>query len=296
MTRNPKSPRARPNTRKGAPISRKDAKTQSVRSPSVSKGSLVARASVNQFPPTLGDVDVHLFGEGKHERIYEKLGAHVITHEGKRGTAFAVWAPNAAQVSVVGNFNGWDGKENRMRRLSDSGVWEVFIPGLCDRELYKYEIKHGRRKFLKADPYAFMMEVPPDTSSIVFKSRYKFRDRAWITKRKKRQAWREPLAIYEVHLGSWRRIPEENNRPLTYREIAPLLGEYVIENGFTHVEFLPLKEHPYGPSWGYQVSAYYAPSARYGTPDQLRFLIDYLHQRGIVVIMDWVPAHFPQAA
>src|SRR6266567_46556 len=165
MTRNPKGPRASPAVKIGVPILRKDARTQSVRSASVSRGNLVARASVNQFPPTLGDIDLHLFGEGRHERIYEKLGAHVITHEGKRGVAFAVWAPNAAQVSVVGNFNGWDGKENRMRRLSDSGVWEVFIPGLRDRELYKYEIKHGRRKFLKADPYAFMMEVPPDTSS-----------------------------------------------------------------------------------------------------------------------------------
>src|SRR5881396_123692 len=244
----------------------------------------------------LGELDLHLFGEGKHDRIYEKLGAHVLTHEGRRGVAFAVWAPSANQVSVVGNFNGWNGANHPMRQLGNSGVWELFIPGLKSGELYKYEIKHGRRKFLKADPYAFMMEVPPDTSSIVFKSRYKFRDRAWITKRKKRQAWREPLAIYEVHLGSWRRIPEENNRSLGYREIAPLLADYVIANGFTHVEFMPLKEHPYGPSWGYQVSAYYAPSARYGTPDDLRFLIDHLHQRGIGVIMDWVPAHFPKDA
>ena len=244
----------------------------------------------------LGELDLHLFGEGKHDRIYEKLGAHVLTHEGRRGVAFAVWAPSANQVRVVGNFNGWNGANHPMRQLGNSGVWELFIPGLKSGELYKYEIKHGRRKFLKADPYAFMMEVPPDTSSIVFKSRYEFRDRAWITKRKKRQAWREPLAIYEVHLGSWRRIPEENNRSLGYREIAPLLADYVIANGFTHVEFLPLKEHPYGPSWGYQVSAYYAPSSRYGTPDDFRFLVDHLHKAGIGVIMDWVPAHFPKDA
>src|SRR5438034_4134851 len=185
------------------------------------------------FAPTFGELDLHLLGEGKHVRIYEKLGAHVMTHEGRRGVAFAVWAPSANQVSVVGNFNGWKGANHPMRRLGNSGVWELFIPGLKAGELYKYEIKHGRRKFLKADPYAFMMEMPPDTSSIVFKSRYKFRDRAWITKRKKRQAWREPLAIYEVHLGSWRRIPEENNRSLGYREIAPLLADYVIANGFT---------------------------------------------------------------
>ena len=250
----------------------------------------------HDFSPTLGELDLHLFGEGKHDRIYEKLGAHVLTHGGRRGVAFAVWAPSANQVSVVGDFNGWKGENHRMRRLGKSGVWELFIPGLKAGELYKYEIKHGRRKFLKADPYAFMMEVPPDTSSIVFKSKYKFRDRVWITKRKKRQAWREPLSIYEVHLGSWRRVPDESNRSLTYREIAPLLADYVIANGFTHVEFMPLKEHPYGPSWGYQVSAYYAPSARYGTPDDLRFLINHLHQRGIGVIMDWVPAHFPKDA
>ena len=183
-----------------------------------------------------------------------------------------------------------------MRLLGSSGVWELFVPGLGAGELYKYEIKPGRRKFLKADPYAFMMQVPPETSSITFKSNYKFQDRAWMTRRQKRRAWREPLSIYEVHLGSWRRITEEDNRPLTYREMAPLLADYAVENGFTHVEFLPLKEHPYGPSWGYQVSAYYAASSRYGTPDDLRFLIDHLHQRGVGVIMDWVPAHFPKDA
>ena len=278
----------------GSAISRKSAKTPSVRSPRVSKGQ--SRESQNDFAPTLGELDLHLFGEGRHERIYEKLGAHLITHEGKRGVAFAVWAPNARSVSVVGNFNGWDGASHRMRSLGSSGVWELFVPGLREGELYKYEVKNGRRKFLKADPYGFMMEVPPATSSIVFKSKYKFGDRAWMTRRKKRQAWREPLSIYEVHFGSWRRITEEGNRPLTYREVAPLLADYARENGFTHVEFLPLKEHPYGPSWGYQVSAYFAPSARYGTPDDFRFLVDYLHKAGIGVIMDWVPAHFPKDA
>jgi 1,4-alpha-glucan branching enzyme len=274
----------------------KGAKTHGVRSPRVSKGNDPAYSTASAFPPILGEIDLHLFGEGRHERIYEKLGAHVITHEGKRGVAFAVWAPNAKSVSVVGNFNAWNGSDHAMRRLGDSGVWELFIPGLKAGELYKYEIKHGRQTFLKADPYASMMEVPPETSSIVFKSNYKFRDRAWMAKRKKRQAWREPLAIYEVHFGSWRRITEEDNRPLTYGEMAPLLSDYAIKNGFTHVEFLPLKEHPYGPSWGYQVSAYYAASARYGTPDDLRFLIDHLHQSGLGVIMDWVPAHFPKDA
>jgi 1,4-alpha-glucan branching enzyme len=275
--------------------SRKGAKMQNVRSPRVSKGNAVSTPP-NQFPPTLGELDLHLFGEGKHERIYEKLGAHLITHEGRPGVAFAVWAPNAKSVSVVGNFNEWNGEKHQMRLLGSSGVWELFVPGLGAGELYKYEIKHGRRKFLKADPYAFMMQVPSETSSITFKPNYKFHDRAWMMRRQKRRAWREPLSIYEVHFGSWRRIPADDNRPLTYREMAPLLADYTIENGFTHVEFLPLKEHPYGPSWGYQVSAYYAASSRYGTPDDLRFLIDHLHQSGIGVIMDWVPAHFPKDA
>jgi 1,4-alpha-glucan branching enzyme len=275
--------------------SRKGAKMQNVRSPRVSKGNAVSTPP-NQFPPTLGELDLHLFGEGKHERIYEKLGAHLITHEGRPGVAFAVWAPNAKSVSVVGNFNEWNGEKHQMRLLGSSGVWELFVPGLGAGELYKYEIKHGRRKFLKADPYAFMMQVPSETSSITFKPNYKFHDRVWMMRRQKRRAWREPLSIYEVHFGSWRRIPAEENRPLTYREMAPLLADYAVENGFTHVEFLPLKEHPYGPSWGYQVSAYYAASSRYGTPDDLRFLIDHLHQSGIGVIMDWVPAHFPKDA
>ena len=263
--------------------SRKGAKAQSQKPPS-------------EFSPMLGELDLHLFGEGRHERIYEKLGAHLITHEGQHGVAFAVWAPNAKSVTVVGNFNEWNGAKHKMRLLGSSGVWELFVPGLGAGELYKYEIKHGRRKFLKADPYAFMMQVPPETSSITFKPNYKFRDRAWMTRRKKRRAWREPLSIYEVHFGSWRRIPAEDNRPLTYREMAPLLADYAVENRFTHVEFLPLKEHPYGPSWGYQVSAYYAATSRYGTPDDLRFLIDHLHQSGVGVIMDWVPAHFPKDA
>jgi 1,4-alpha-glucan branching enzyme len=279
--------------------SRKGAKAQSAPKPArVAKRSAdsLTPKSPRDFSPTLGELDLHLFGEGRHEHIYEKLGAHVLTHEGKRGIGFAVWAPNAKSVSVVGDFNEWDGARHRMRSLGSSGVWELFIPGLRQGALYKYEIKSGRQKFLKADPYALTMEVPPRTSSIVFKSTYKFGDRAWMTLRKKRQAWREPLSIYEVHFGSWRRIMEDNNRPLTYREMAPLLADYAIKNGFTHVEFLPLKEHPYGPSWGYQVSAYFAPSSRYGTPDDFRFLVDYLHQKGLGVIMDWVPAHFPKDA
>jgi 1,4-alpha-glucan branching enzyme len=260
---------------------RKDAKTQS---------------AAKRFTPTLGDIDLHLFGEGKHERIYEQLGAHCRTHDGKRGVSFAVWAPAADQVSVVGNFNDWNVAKHPMRQLGSSGVWETFVPGLRGGELYKYAITTAGEESFKADPYALMMEVPPNTSSIVYQSKYKFSDRVWIKNRAKRRAWREPFSVYEVHLGSWRRVTEEESRPLTYREMAPLLADYVTQKGFTHVEFLPLKEHPYGPSWGYQVSAYYAPSARYGTPDDFRFLIDHLHKCGIGVIMDWVPAHFPKDA
>lgn len=249
------------------------------------------------FSPTLGEVDLYLFGEGRHEQIYEKLGAHVITHEGVEGVSFAVWAPNAERVSLVGDFNAWDGTQHPMRPLGDSGVWEIFIPKLKAGELYKYEIKpRGWPSFLKADPYAFYAEVPPNTSSVVYQSKYRFRDETWMKKRASREHFRQPLSIYEVHFGSWRRRVEEDNRPFSYREMAPALADYVLETGFTHVQFLPLKEHPYGPSWGYQVSNYYAPSARYGTPDDLRYLIDYLHQRDIGVIMDWVPAHFPKDA
>ena len=249
------------------------------------------------FPPSIGEIDLHLFGEGKHEKVYEKLGAHVRQVGRVPGVAFAVWAPNAAGVSVVGDFNQWDGRFNQMRMLGGSGVWELFIPELAPLSLYKYEI-HAKRglPFLKADPYAQYTEIPPNTSSIVYESTFKFRDSKWMKQRAGREHFREPLSIYEVHFGSWRRKIEEENRPFSYREMAQALSDYVLEMGFTHVEFLPLKEHPYGPSWGYQISNYYAPSARYGPPDDLRFLIDYLHERGIGVIMDWVPAHFPKDA
>ncbi len=249
------------------------------------------------FPPTIGELDLHLFGEGRHEEVYEKLGAHVTRIGNVKGVAFAVWAPQAGGVSVVGDFNNWDGRFHQMRLLGGSGVWELFIPGLPEGALYKFEIRPNRGlPFLKADPYGVLAEVPPDTSSIVYKSRHRFRDSKWMKERAKREHFRQPLSIYEVHFGSWRRKTEEENRPFSYREMAESLANYVEEMGFTHVEFLPLKEHPYGPSWGYQVSYYYAPSARYGTPDEFRYLIDYLHQRNIGVIMDWVPAHFPKDA
>jgi 1,4-alpha-glucan branching enzyme len=288
--------------KRSAKPSRSPASTAGKRHPGAKRSSPKSKASPSadipvSFSLILGELDLHLFGEGRHERIYEKLGAHPIIQEGVKGVSFAVWAPTARRVNVVGNFNGWDGKQHPMRPLGDSGVWETFIPELQAGELYKYEIKApGGPRFLKADPYAFYAEVPPATSSIVFESKYRFRDSRWLKKRAGREHFRQPLSIYEVHLGSWRRKVEEANRSFSYREMAQALAEYVLETGFTHVEFLPLKEHPYGPSWGYQVSNYYAPSARYGNPDDFRYLVDYLHQRGVGVIMDWVPAHFPRDA
>jgi 1,4-alpha-glucan branching enzyme len=249
------------------------------------------------FMPTLGNFDEHLFGEGRHWKLYEKLGAHVRRLGPIEGVSFAVWAPNADGVSVVGDFNKWDGRLHQMRRLGSSGVWEIFVPDLGTGAVYKYEIhRHGALPFLKADPYARYTEVPPATSSIVFESKYEFNDSAWMERRSREDHLRSPLLIYEVHLGSWRRIPEENNRSLTYRETAPALADYCVRLGFTHVEFLPLKGHPYEPSWGYQVANYYAPTSRFGDPDEFRLLVDHLHRRGIGVIMDWVPAHFPKDA
>ncbi|HEX8355299.1 MAG TPA: 1,4-alpha-glucan branching protein GlgB [Pyrinomonadaceae bacterium] len=247
------------------------------------------------FMPTLDSLDEHLFGEGRHWNLYEKLGAHVRDLGGARGVSFAVWAPNADGVSVVGDFNNWDGRLHQMRRLGISGVWEIFIPDIGPGALYKYEIhRRGGLPFLKADPYALFAEVPPATSSVVFAPGYQFTDHEWMERRAGEDHLRRPLNIYEVHLGSWRRIVEDGNRPLTYRETAPALADYCERMGFTHVEFLPLKGHPYGGSWGYQVANYYAPTARFGDPDDFRFLVDYLHGRRIGVIMDWVPAHFPK--
>ncbi len=260
-------------------------------------GRVIAFRDPYSFLPTLGDLDLHLFAEGRHEAIYEKLGSHVLKIGKDTGVSFAVWAPHAEGVSVVGSFNNWRAAPHQMRRLGGSGVWELFIPELAPGSLYKYEIRApGLPPFLKSDPYAFYMEVPPNTSSIVYQPTYRFRDQKWLLQRESREHFRLPLSIYELHFGSWRRFLEDDNRPFQYREMAPVLADYVREMGFTHVEFLPLKEHPYGPSWGYQVGSYYAASARYGTPDDLRYLIDYLHQKGIGVIMDWVPAHFPRDA
>ncbi|MEA2320998.1 MAG: 1,4-alpha-glucan branching enzyme [Solirubrobacteraceae bacterium] len=247
------------------------------------------------FLPTLGEVDLYLAGEGRHEELYEKLGAHVRDIDGAHGVAFAVWAPSARSVSVVGDFNSWDGRLHPMRSLGPTGIWELFVPGVEEGHRYKFEIRaQDGSLLLRADPYAFAAEVPPETSSVVHHPRHEWRDGAWMSERSDGPPLREPVSIYEVHLGSWRRKPEEDNRSLTYLELADELGDYVAELGFTHVEFMPVMAHPFSGSWGYQVTSYFAPTPVFGSPDDLREFIDRLHQRGIGVILDWVPAHFPR--
>jgi 1,4-alpha-glucan branching enzyme len=249
-----------------------------------------------RFPPILGELDIHLIREGTHLRLDEKLGAHPCRNEGVEGVQFAVWAPNAERVSVVGDFNGWDGRCHSMRLRHDAGVWELFIPGLESGTLYKYEIMaHGGILLpLKADPCGEWAEVPPRTASRVCPPDTRpWVDQAWMEGRARRNERGAPISIYEVHLGSWRRVPEDGNRPLTYLELADQLVAYVVEMGFTHVELMPVHEHPFGGSWGYQPVGLFAPTARYGTPDEFRALIERLHQAGIGVIIDWVAGHFP---
>ncbi len=248
-----------------------------------------------RFLPSIGDIDVYLISEGTHRCLWQALGAHPRQLDGVEGVGFTVWAPNAQGVSIVGDFCRWDDRRLPMRRLGASGVFELFVPGISAGALYKYRIVGPAGELrLKADPFARAMELPPSTASRVTASSYQWGDGEWMANRPKRDLARSPMSIYEVHLGSWARVTEEGNRPLTYREIAPKLIEHLRRNGFTHVEFLPLAEHPFTGSWGYQVSAYFAPTARYGTPDDLRYLIDECHRAGIGVIMDWVPAHFPK--
>jgi 1,4-alpha-glucan branching enzyme len=245
--------------------------------------------------PTLGEVDLYLIGEGRHEKLWEVLGAHHRTHEGVTGTAFAVWAPGARAVRVVGDFNLWDGRVHPMRTMGSSGVWELFVPGVEPGARYKYEVvgADGRLR-LKADPMAQLAETPPGTASIVTVSQHEWRDDEWMRHRATTDNVNARMSTYELHLGSWRHNVEEGDRPLTYLELAEQLPEYVADLGFTHVEMMPVAEHPFGGSWGYQVSSYYAPTSRYGSPDDFRVLVDALHQRGIGVIVDWVPAHFPK--
>jgi 1,4-alpha-glucan branching enzyme len=243
----------------------------------------------------LGDQDLYLFNEGSHLRLYEKLGSQPGAVEGVEGTHFGVWAPNAASISVVGDFNGWERERNPLRHRADSGIWEAFVPGVGRGARYKYHVvsRIGGYTADKADPFAFHAEVPPQTASTVWSLDYEWMDEEWMNYRHGCNALEAPMAIYEVHLGSWRRNGDAEDRLLGYRELAPSLADYVHEMGFTHVEFLPLMEHPFYGSWGYQTTGYFAPSSRYGTPQDLMYLIDQLHQRGIGVILDWVPSHFP---
>ncbi len=263
------------------------------------------------FLPTLGDIDLHLIGEGRHLRLYDKLGARPLTIDGVEGVAFAVWAPLARRISVVGDFNAWDGRRHAMRRLGVSGVFELFVPGVVAGAAYKFEIVGpDGAAFLKLDPLARRTELRPDTAGLVEpETNYVFRDDAWLRARADENAQRRPLSIYEVHLGGFRRVPEERGhgaidlpggghtgRWLSYRELAVSLVEHVRRCGFTHVELMPITEYPFDGSWGYQVTGYFAPTSRYGSPDDLRFLVDELHRAGIGVILDWVPAHFPRDA
>ncbi|MEP6777979.1 MAG: alpha-amylase family glycosyl hydrolase, partial [Chthoniobacterales bacterium] len=263
-----------------------------------SDGSDVIIHDPYRYGPIMGDVDVHLFAEGNHLDLYEKFGAHLRRLGEVDGVYFAVWAPNAHRVSVVGDFNRWDGRTNPMRRLLGSGVWELFVPGVTEGTHYKLEIRTpGGALLLKADPFAFFSQWGKETSSMVFDlSRYQWGDDTWMEKRRTMDSQKSALSIYEVHLGSWRRNATDGGRFYSYIELADVLLPYVLEMGYTHIELMPVAEHPFEGSWGYQVTNYYAPTSRFGNPDEFRHFIDRCHQAGIGVIMDWVPAHFPKDA
>ncbi len=245
--------------------------------------------------PTLGPTDLHLLAEGRDRYLYRHLGAHPRRHQGVDGTAFAVWAPNARGVRLVGDFNGWDSPTLPMRNLGASGFWELFVPGVGPGALYKYWVVHadGTATY-KADPCGQAMELPPRTASVVYQSSFQWSDQEWLGARDAGDPLKHPISVYEVHLGSWRRGGDGDGGSLSYLQLADQLSDYCADMGFTHVEFMPIAEHPFGGSWGYQVSGYFSPTARFGSPDDLRRLIDRLHQRGIGVLLDWVPGHFPR--
>ena len=251
--------------------------------------------SVHYDVSLLTDDDIYLFNEGRHFRLHEKLGAHPLKKEGIEGTYFALWAPDAEKVCVMGDFNGWDKNSHSLQPRAQSGIWEGFIPGVTKGAPYKYRItsRFSGYQADKADPFAVFCEVPPNTASIVWDLDYTWGDSEWMAKRAEFNGSDSPMAIYEMHLGSWMWVPVEENRPLTYREIAPKLAEYMQKMNFTHVEFLPVMEHPYYGSWGYQTLGFFAPTSRYGSPQDFMYLVDYLHQHDIGVILDWVPSHFP---
>ena len=252
-----------------------------------------------RFGRVISDYDLHLFGEGTLREVYDRLGAHPMTLGGVNGVHFGIWAPNAQRVSIIGDFNDWDGRAHPMRRLVPSGVWELFVPDLAEGERYKFEVRTTAGHLLhKIDPYGRFFEVPPQSAAIVFRtSGYAWGDEAWMRARAAGRAWLDrPMSTYEVHLGSWKRVPEEGNRSLTYRELADQLVPYVKEMGFTHIEMLPVLEHPFSGSWGYQVTGFYAPTSRHGTPHDFKYFVDACHQAGIGVVLDWVPGHFPKDA
>jgi 1,4-alpha-glucan branching enzyme len=261
-------------------------------------GETVQIADPYSFGPILGELDMHLFKEGNHYDIYKKLGAHFVIINGHGGVTFAVWAPNAQRVSVVGDFNGWDGRIYSMRRRPEAGIWEIFLPHLEEGAHYKFEVRNcfGHNE-LKSDPFAFYGQHSLETASLVFDlNRYTWDDQAWMEARNRKQWQREAVSVYEVHLGSWARVPEENNRFLSYIELADRLISYVKEMGYTHIELLPVAEHPFDGSWGYQVTGYYAITSRFGNPDEFRHFVDRCHRENIGVILDWVPGHFPKDA
>lgn len=261
-----------------------------------SSGTQFDREDPYRFPLVISDFDLYLFGEGSHYRTYKHMGAHLMTIDGYTGTHFAVWAPNATRVSIVGDFCQWDGRCFPMQQRGSSGLWELFIPGLQEGDLYKYEIR-GENGYLglKADPYGFAAELRPQTASRVWDvDKYKWKDHAWLEKRRQTQWHDAPISIYELHPGSWKRVPEEDDRMMTYRELAADLVPYVKDLGFTHIELLPISEHPFDGSWGYQTTGYYAPTSRFGSPNDFKFFIDACHEAGIGVLVDWVPAHYPK--
>jgi 1,4-alpha-glucan branching enzyme len=257
--------------------------------------SMPQRESTYREISLLTDQDLYLFNEGSHFRLYEKLGAHRVNRDGVEGAYFAVWAPDAKRVFVMGSFNGWQKETHPLRPKGSSGIWEGFLPGVDKGSLYKYHIvaRTSGYRVDKSDPFSIFNEVPPKTASIVWDLDYGWGDRQWMENRRQRNGLDRPMSIYELHAGSWKRVPEEGNRSLSYRELAVELAKYVEETGFTHVEFLPIMDHPFFGSWGYQVTGYFAPSGNYGTPQDFMFLVDTLHQHGIGVILDWVPSHFP---
>jgi 1,4-alpha-glucan branching enzyme len=259
------------------------------------KASSKTKSEIPESFSLLSDFDIHLFKSGKHFKLYQKMGAHAVTFQQKEGTYFAVWAPNARSVSVIGNFNYWNNNDHKLSpRWDESGIWEGFFPGIKKGEVYKYAIHANSGEYLeKADPFAFFAEVAPNTASITWDHHYEWRDQMWMNERKKLIGKAKPYSVYEVHMGSWKRRYDEGGRSLSYQEMATELVNYVKENGFTHVEFLPVMEHPFFGSWGYQLTGYFAPTSRFGSPQEFMALIDAFHQAEIGVILDWVPSHFP---